>query len=222
MIDLTKALFFDIETHRVVNWGDQPRLIQEAFVNHYWDSEKYYSTADHFNELAGLHAEFSRVICVVFGFEDPRTGEFKTTKISGLDEKEILRSCTKIFTGLSSSGYYLAGHNIKGYDIPYLTKRYILNRMSVPAYINTYGEKPWEGQHLDTMQFWKFGSWGNVSLELVTAAMGIECKTDELGGSNLHEYDIADMPWELLEHYCEEDVISNYKMMKTALQFYRT
>lgn len=222
MIDLNKALFFDIETHRVKNWDEITPALQKAFINHYYDPQSYSSPEDHYSEVAGLHAEFSHVICVVFGFRHPATNEFVTDAFYGIDEVEILNKCTKTFESFQKMGYYLIGHNIQACDIPYLVKRYIINEMTVPDYINQYGQKPWEKTHVDTMDFWKFGDYKRVSLEMICACLGVDCKTDELGGDNLYEYDIKDMDWKQLVHYCTEDVVSNYRFMEKCLQYYST
>lgn len=222
MIDLNKALFYDIETHRVNNWNEISKPLQTAFINHYYDPQTYDTPEDHYSEIAGLHAEFSHVICVVFGYIYPATREFTTFSIKGIDEIKILEDCRKIFERFQEGGYYLAGHNISGCDTPYMVKRYIINKLKVPDFINEYGQKPWEGVHLDTMNFWKMGSYSRVSLETICAALGIPCKTDEIGGSNLYQYDISEMPWDQLVHYCTEDVVSNYKMMELILQYYDT
>jgi len=221
-IDLNKALFFDIETHRGVEWEQLTPAMQTAFINHYFDSETYRTPKDHYSEIAGLHAEFSHVICVVFGFINPATNQFTTFEAHGPDENKILDFCEKVFTGYGNGGYYLVGHNIYGCDIPYMVKRYIINHRPVPDFINSYGQKPWDMVHVDSQDLWKFGSWSRVSLEMICAALNIPCKTDEIGGKNLYTYDLDEMPWDQLVHYCTEDVVSNYQMVKTILDYYDT
>jgi predicted PolB exonuclease-like 3'-5' exonuclease len=221
-IDLDKALFYDIETHRGRNWDQIPEALQKAFINHYYDPQSYDTPEEHYSEVAGLHAEFSQVICIVFGYRNKLTGELVTTELHGKDEVEILTKASTIFSAFQKNGYYLAGHNIRACDTAYLIKRYIINRIKVPDFINEYGVKPWDQAHLDTIDLWKFGDYKRVSLETICAAMGIPCKTDELGGSNLYEYDIDDMDWEQLVHYCKEDVISNYQMTVRILEYYDT
>lgn len=222
MIDLNKALFCDIETHRVLNWDQITPELQKAFINHYYDPQTYDTPEEHYSEIAGLHAEFSRVICVCFGLLDPATKQYKSFEFHGEDEVSILNNCAKAFEAFQSQGYFLVGHNINGCDIPYMTKRYIINKIKVPNFLNSYGVKPWDQVHVDTMDLWKFGSWSRVSLETICAALGISCKTDELGGANLYQYDISEMPWDTLVHYCAEDVKSNYQMLERILQYFDT
>ena len=221
MIDLTKALFFDIETHRVEDYSNLSPALRKSFERHYWDPDTYPTAEEHYNEVAGLHAEFSHVICVVFGYEDHYTHEFKTMSVYGIDEIKLLDDARKIFDAFKKNGFYLVGHNINGCDIPYMIKRYIINKKVVPEMLNTYGLRPWDKNDIDTMEFWKFGSFSRVSLEVVCATLGIDCKTDEIGGDNLYQYDIKEVPFDQLVHYCTEDVVSNYRMFKTILNYYR-
>lgn len=222
MIDLNKALFFDIETHRSINWKDQTPQIQKAFIDHYYDPQTYNTPEDHYSEIAGLHAEFGHVICVVFGYINSMNGEFQTMAVYDKDEKKVLEECRKIFDPFLKNGYYLAGHNIINCDVPFLVKRYIINKLKVPGILNTYGCKPWDLDYLDTMDLWKFGDYKRVSLEMICAALNINCKTDDLGGDNLYTWDIDEMDWEQLAHYCTEDVVSNYQMTKAILDYYHT
>lgn len=221
MIDIKKACFYDIETHYVIPWEDQPEAIKTAFINHYYDPESYDTPASHFHEVAGLHAEFSHVICVSFGYEDDM-GVFKQMALYGSDEVDLLNKVSATFRRFQDNGYFLIGHNIKACDNPYLIKRYIINRLPVPDFINEYGVKPWDSTHLDSMDLWKMGDWKRVSLEVICAALGIQCKSGELGGCNLYTYPIEEMPWDDLVKYCNEDVKSNYLMVKRILEYYDT
>lgn len=207
-MDPGKLLFFDIESHRVVNWNEQTQLIKDAFLNHYYDSNTYATPEEHYNEVAGLHAEFSHVICISFGYR-AANGDWMKMHFYGEDEVDILEKSRKIFDTFTSNGYRIAGHNIISCDIAYLVKRYIINKLPVPASINTYGCKPWEVDMLDTIDLWKFGDFKRVSLQMITACMGINCKSEEVNGGNLYLIDIKDMPWEELAKYCDEDVYSN-------------
>jgi DNA polymerase elongation subunit (family B) len=111
-------------------------------------------------------------------------------------------------------GYSLAGHNINGFDKPYLIKRYIINSIKVPVILNSIGVKPWELNDVDTMQKWKMDGWGVTSLEVISAALGVKCKTTELNGGNMYRYDIKDIDWEELRMYCEEDTRASYEIYK--------
>ena len=48
---------------------------------------------------------------------------------------------------------FLCAHNGKEFDFPYLCRRMIINGLAIPAILNISGKKPWEVNHLDTMEF---------------------------------------------------------------------
>ena len=102
---------------------------------------------------------------------------------------------------------YLCAHNGKEFDYPYLIRRMLINGLDVPVILDLSGKKPWEVNHLDTMELWKFGDYKNyTSLELLATLFGITTPKDDIDGS-----DVAKIYWE--EHdlpriviYCQKDV----------------
>lgn len=217
MDDIKNYLFFDIETHRVNEWDQLSPKLQQAFINHNYDPDSYDTPAEHYMEIAGLHAEFSHVICVCFGYEDS-DGNYRSVEICDLDEKSLLKKCASVFKAYHDAGYYLAGHNINSCDIPYMMKRYIINGMKVPKMLNHVGMKPWDIGDLDSMQLWKFGMWTAVSLETLCACLNIPCKSEEVSGANLYKYRIDQIPLDELVKYCAEDVLSNYTAVKKIFE----
>lgn len=211
-------LFFDIETHKVKNWAELPSNVQVAFENHMWDGDIYEDVEECYNEKAGLSAEFSQVICVSLGYE--MNQEFRKVSIYGIDEKELLKGLKNIFDKFYSQDYALAGHNIGGFDIPYLIKRYIINEMHVPKILQSSKQKPWERADVDTMQEWKFGGYNSVSLEVISSVLNIPCKSTEVTGSNMYRLDITEIDWEQLKIYCEEDVESSYRIHTIINRYY--
>lgn len=213
---MEKLLFLDIETHKVLEWEELNSFLQRAFEDHLWDSDIYDSVEECYNEKAGLNAEFSRVICVSLGYEID--GIFKKMSLYGLDEVDILTKLAKILKQFHHNEYALAGHNINGFDIPYLCKRYIINGMRVPEALKDYENKPWEKSTVDTMQIWKFGGWQSVSLEVICATLNIKCKSTEISGNNMYRYKIGEIDFNELRLYCEEDVESDYLMYKHIMK----
>jgi hypothetical protein len=207
-----KLLFFDIETHRVKNWNELSTSLQNGFINHLFNEDSFSSVEECFNEISGLNAEFSQVICVSLGYECE--DEFKLTSIYSKNEVELLQKLSQIFDKFQINGYSLAGHNINGFDKPYLIKRYIINKLKVPNILNSIGIKPWELSDADTMQMWRLGGGNNTSLEVICATLGIKCKSTEISGGNMYQYDIKDIDWKELKKYCEEDTRASYEIYK--------
>jgi len=209
---MEKLLFFDIETHRVRDWKDLPSILQKAFETTIFLDFDFATIEECFREKAGLNAEFSQVICISMGYECEQ--EFKLRSICSLDESAILTQFADMLEQFHKRGYSLAGHNIIGFDIPFLIKRYIINRMKIPDLLKGYDGKPWERPVVDTIQEWKFGGWQNVSLEVICSSLGVKCKSSKLTGKTMYRYDISEINLDELQTYCEEDVNSNYEIYK--------
>ena len=78
----------------------------------------------------------------------------------------------------------LLAHNGKEFDFPYLSRRMVINQVKLPIVLDTAGKKPWELNHLDTMELWKFGDFkAYTSLELLAATFDIPTPKDDIDGS---------------------------------------
>ena len=212
MIDTKKLLFFDIETHRVKELKELSPAMALAFEEHVYNkSEGDFggTLTDCYKYKSALIPEFSHVICISMGYE-LEDGTLKLASISGVDEVKLLTDFSKVTEYFYSNGYHLAGHNINGFDKPYLIKRYIINQIKVPSILKTFDKKPWEQEDIDTLQFYKFGGYTSASLQVISAALDIACKTTEVRGDNLFELDIDKVDFNELVKYCEEDVQSNH------------
>ena len=217
-MNLSKGLFLNIETHRVNDFDSLSPQLQDSFITHYYNKDTYNTPEEQFIEEAALFAEFSKVVCVSFGFEN-LSGGFSTRSFCGNNEIEILSGCSNIMERTHKVGYYLIGHAISTFDIPFLIKRYIINGIKVPSILNEVNLKPWERRNVDTMSIWKFGSFRGTSLETVCASLGIKCKSTEITGDNLHLRKFEEIDLGELKRCCEEDVESNYIMTKKILEF---
>lgn len=216
---MKKLLFFDIETHRVNEYDELNQRRKKAFQDHLWNRSEYPTVEECYREKSALFPEFSHVICVSFGYE-ARDDEFKVQSIYGMDEIKILNDLSKVFDAFERQGYALCGHFINGFDKPYLIKRYIINGMQVPKMLSkSIGAKPWEIEDVDTVNLWKFGSYSGTSLEVIASSLDIECKSTILSGNNMFTYKIEDIDFNELREYCEEDVISNYRIYKHIKKF---
>jgi hypothetical protein len=101
----------------------------------------------------------------------------------------------------------LCGHNIKKFDIPWLVKRMIINKVPVPPQLQLWGKKPWEIVHVDTGELWSMGSWdGYISLDLLSASLDIPSPKDNMSGAYVGHAFWYDKDYIKIKDYCEEDV----------------
>jgi len=216
-IPISKILFIDVETVGIEpNWDSLVKNRKELsfqFENYFdWfqkrfpeDSDK--SVSEMFVNRAALVPEFGRIACVSVAFVTDK-GETRMQSFSDLDEKKLLSEVQKLLRKVSELGFFLCGHNVKGFDIPYLAKRMIMNGILPPKILPGHDTKPWEVRAFDTKEFWQYGGYGSIaSLELMCVCLGVESsKTMEVTGNKVHEAFWVKKDIEGIIKYCEKDV----------------
>ena len=109
----------------------------------------------------------------------------------------------------------LCGHNGKEFDFPFLSRRILLNGLSLPILLDNHGKKPWEINNLDTLDLWKFGDYKHyTSLELLTHIFDIPTPKDDMDGSQVAKVFFEDNNLERIILYCEKDVIATIQLFR--------
>ncbi|MBL7890556.1 MAG: 3'-5' exonuclease, partial [Bacteroidia bacterium] len=205
-------LFLDVETAPIVYKYNE---LNEN-VRSLWDSKFRYPTSDspeNQYKKAGVYAEFAKVICISVGFFNAK--EFRIKSFYHEDEKQLLKD----FAGLLNKHFnrkehLLCAHNGKEFDFPFLCRRMLINGIKLPKALNIAGKKPWEVQHLDTMELWKFGDYKSfTSLNLLAHIFNIPTPKDDIDGS-----DVARVYWEekdmkRIVTYCQKDVLTVARLL---------
>jgi len=165
-------------------------------------------SAEEFYERAGIFAEFGKIICISVGLINDGTLRIKS--FSGKDETELLNDFANLLnTRFNKPDFLLCAHNGKEFDFPYIARRMLVNGIKIPLLLDTAGRKPWEVQHLDTMELWKFGDFKNyTSLALLTAIFDIPTPKDDIDGSQVAGVYWKDDNLDRIVEYCQKDVIA--------------
>ena len=210
---LEKILFFDLETTGEVATLDQLDERKAALWHKRCDllRSKYPETnaeltdEQMWEEKAGLHPEFGRIVCASYGYI--KEGEMKLTSYYGEDEVDILEKSKKLISNVGSKGYSLCGHTVKRFDVPYLGKRLMMKGICPPDLLNMYNKKPWEINVIDIAEVWSFGSWqeGFVGLDTMCAVFDVESPKTDMHGSRVHDQ-FYKGNIEKIKTYCENDV----------------
>ena len=222
----TNILFLDIETVSGVPLYEQ----LDERLQHLWSKKANQyrkngteTDAELFRQRGGILAEFGKIVSVALGYLVEKQGRYVLT-ISSLaadDERALLEKFNDYvrrfdlhinrangeFAGRRS--VQLCAHNGREFDFPYLARRILINRLALPAVLQTQGKKPWEVTHIDTMDLWKFGDFKNyTSLDLLAAVFNIPSSKEEMDGSLVHTvyYDEHDL--EKIARYCALDVVN--------------
>lgn len=205
--NIEKILFLDIETAPLVYNYQELNENAKDLWNKKWQYNKEQSSEDHYKK-SGIFAEFAKVICIGLGFYN--AGKFRIKCISGDDEKAVLLQFSELITNyFNTSAHQLCAHNGKEFDFPFLCRRFIINGISLPDPLQIQGKKPWEINHLDTMELWKFGDYKNyTSLDLLAHVFGIPSPKDQMDGSMVAKVYYEEKGLEKIANYCKKDVIT--------------
>jgi uncharacterized protein YprB with RNaseH-like and TPR domain len=219
-VDFSKVLFLDIETvpeyykfeelseRGKELWTKKTRFLQER-------EDK---TPDEIYEKAGIYSEFAKVACISVGMLIQKDGEtqIRLKSFAGEDEKKVLQEFNDLLNAhYNHDSYSLCAHNGKEFDFPFLGRRMLINSLKLPKILNIAGKKPWEINHLDTMELWKFGDYKHyTSLELLTYIFDIPTPKDDIDGSQVARVFYEDKDIDRIITYCEKDVIATIQLVQ--------
>ncbi|GAB4281141.1 MAG: 3'-5' exonuclease [Marinilabiliales bacterium] len=210
-IKVENLLFLDIET--VPQWPDYDQMDED--YKKLWDkkaaliSKENESTKDCYKK-AGIYSEFGKIICISVGYITNMQGErgFRVKSFYGHDEKELLAEFSDMLSRVKSYNK-LCAHNGKEFDFPYISRRILINGLKLPDLLDIAGKKPWEVNHIDTMELWKFGDYKNyTSLELLAKVFNIPTPKDDIDGSQVASVYYEENDLERIVKYCEKDVLT--------------
>ena len=212
---VNNILFLDIET--VPRFPDYSSLPEDW--KQLWDTKsvsliKYHEgqTNETLYPRAGIYAEFGKIVCISCGVLQGISGQRKiiVKSFSGDDEKILLRQFNDMLNKWAAGEpKYLCAHNGKEFDFPYLCRRMIINDLPIPALLNISGKKPWEVNHFDTLELWKFGDFKNyTSLNLLAHTLGIQTPKDDIDGSMVWEVYWKEKNSDRIVAYCQKDVVT--------------
>ncbi len=222
MEHLKSILFIDIETVPMAEyyngltepmqkeWNRKAKLIKNA-------AEGRDEPSALFEDRAGVFSEFAKVVVIGIGYLAEKGGKWvmRLKSLAHEDEKILLTQFLEIIDHFSSryKDFRFCGHNIKEFDIPFLCRRLLINGLPLPSSMNVSGKKPWEVNHIDTMEMWRFGDYKNfTSLSLLAAVFGIPSPKEDIDGSMVAGvfYKEKDLP--RIAKYCMQDVYTSAKV----------
>ena len=209
-LNLDNVLFLDIETVPAYpDYNNMPDNFKKL-----WAKKAEFlmrnpeDTVSGVYPRAGIFAEFGKIICISVGAF--LKGEFRIKSFSGHDEKALLTEFADLLNKrYNRPEHLLCAHNGKEFDFPYMARRMLVLGIPIPSILDLAGKKPWEVNHLDTMELWKFGDYKNyTSLDLLAAIFNIPTPKDDIDGSQVADvyYKENDLP--RIVHYCTKDVLT--------------
>jgi len=213
--DLHNIMVMDIET--VPQYSEHEQLPDN--LKKLWDlktvNQRKEETAENFYERAGIWAEFGKIVCISVGiFTGGNDIGLRIKSFASHDEQELLEDFAKMLHG-QSPNLILCAHNGKEFDFPYICRRMLIHGMKFPPQLQITGKKPWEINHLDTMELWKFGDYKNyTSLNLLTTIFDIPTPKDDIDGSMVGSVYWKDNQLNRICTYCQKDVVATAQLLR--------
>lgn len=210
-INLNKILLIDIETVPQKEHLHQiPFHLQELWAEKTKYQRKDEFTPEQFYKRAAIWAEFGKIICISVGFfyNDKGKHHLRVGSYFGDDEVKLLKDFQQLLS-TRKSDIILCAHNGKEFDFPFLCRRMLINGIQLPIQLQLSKKKPWEINHIDTMDLWKFGDHKNyTSLSLLATVLDIPTPKDEIDGSSVYEIYYQHRDLHRIANYCQKDVIT--------------
>lgn len=204
---IINILFLDIETVPVAYHYHELAPAAKELWDKKWAFKKESDPAELY-EKAGIHAEFSKIVCIGLGYY--AYSDFRVKAIAGDNEEELLNEFVKIVNQFfNKEENVFCAHNGKEFDYPFLSRRMLVNGVQFPKNFQLQGLKPWEVKHLDTMEMWRFGDMKNfTSLSLLAHAFGLPSPKDEMDGSQVAKVYYEEKNLDKIKEYCIKDVVT--------------
>ena len=168
-----------------------------------------------YENKAPLYAEFSK-ICAISVSYLTKEGLLKCKSYAGTDEIKLLNAFSRdleIFYSVNKS-YRLMGHAAKFFDYPFLCKRYIIQGLDIPSYIDESDKKPWEMRNLCTNDLWRsFGTGAGSSLQALCGALKVPVSKVDLVGDEVGKaYYNGEI--KRIGMYCNYDVVATFNVFR--------
>ena len=215
-LDLSKVFVIDIETVPLYEFFEEmPLQMQELWENKTQFHRKDDKTPAQFYDRAGIWSEFGKIICISVGLFHKQNGHinFRINSYYGHNESELLTNFSTLLTK-QTKDLILCAHNGKEFDFPYLCRRMLVNSIPIPDHLQIAGKKPWEINHIDTMELWKFGDYKNyTSLSLLAAIFNIPTPKDDIDGSMVGTVYYKEKNLKRIVSYCQKDVITTAQIL---------
>ncbi len=212
-------LFFDLETIQtqdpvligdIVETISHPKTIKKAESIAAWEKDKKQQAIEDAVGKTVFDGGYGEIISFGYAIED---GQAKVIQRSeSLTEYDLLVEVAHVLNDLKAVTW--VGHNITGFDLRYLWKRAVINKVylgKVP-----HDAKPWSQNVYDTMFEWAGTGNDKKSIDFVCKALGIKGKGDMDGSKVYAAWQAGE--YDKIGEYCIDDV-EKTRMIYNRLNF---
>ncbi len=204
---LPRAFTLDIETLALPGYRDRvgPKLEKDLRLGYMrLEQQQRYlediaAEEERVYQLGSLNSTSGRVLSIaahvgsIPGFEIEGLAQAQSEYVFGIDpagneqeEAQALSDFLNLMSDFDAEGDEIVGHNIVGFDLPFIFQRCLANNIAAKPFVNL-SEYNVRGV-FDTMRGWWLGGRQRVGLDDVAWALGFESsKTSEVEGSKVFE-----------------------------------
>jgi len=176
----------------------------EAWINA--ETAKLRASSDDAYRRCALDGGRGEIISIAWTVNDePAQCLCRGPEMDAISEDALISEFFDRLTGGVSerlSGAQWVGHNIAEFDLPFLYKRCVVNKIRPPAYV-PFDAKPWDRAIYDTMKQW--AGKNRISQDKLCRILGLPGKPEGMDGSKVYDAWLnSDM--DLIEAYNIADV----------------
>lgn len=181
-----------------------------------WMAENFQSALDEAVHKTSFSGLYGSIACICYAFDDGPvyTASHANEVVMLANFFDHIEEVTGIehHTGIAHTSLTFVGHNIIGFDLPFIKHRSIINGVKPPlAFRKAFDAKPWGREVSDTMLMWSADKERRASMDKLCRAFGIPGKGDFDGSMVAATWPVD--PQKVLD-YCADDVIRTREMYK--------
>lgn len=199
-------LFFDIETIPADEKIKDVAITQAlSKQNRYQNSKKATKSKETLYRDTAISGDFGQIFCIGYAIDN------QNVEIIKGQEADILKTWWQI----ADSADLFIGHNIMDFDLRFIFKRSIINKIKPTArHLNLSFARYRNFPIYDTMREWEKWSASFISLDTLAKALGLESSKDGgIDGSRVYDYYLK-KKYETIYEYCKRDVELTRKVYK--------
>lgn len=152
---------------------------------------------------------YGRIACIAWAQDDEEICSTLATDSEG-------DAIQRFYDSVPMRMITVCGHNVHGFDLPFLKHRSIILGIKPPTPImRAMSAKTWEAEIADTMLMWSDNRDRRISMDKLCRALGIDGKDDFDGSMVAAEW--AHGSKEKVIFYCKDDVERGRKIYKRLI-----
>ena len=220
-MNFDNLFYFDIETvgkHSTLEeFEKNDKTGYDLFIKKIEKKEWIGEPNDIYLSKSPLLPEYGKIICVSMSYYNKDDLKI-LTKIND-NESELVKEVNNIFKKIGEKTINgLCGYFIKGFDIPWLNRKFLKYDLEIPKISKTFNIKPWESNIVDLYEMWKnYSSLENVSFDEMLYDLNIQ-NDNNINGSNIHDLYWGGHDLDKIKISCETNVKNYIEVTKKIIK----